>query len=88
MSSTLCALCLIFILVSGHVGAFSDDPFPCPEPDDCYSEECRHLDRSGLCDEVAIGNLEITIQNCGCCFLCSDRKPGEWFYKLLLFLSQ
>ncbi|GIX71284.1 uncharacterized protein CDAR_568791 [Caerostris darwini] len=52
-----------------------EDPFLCPEAD-CESEECHHLERSGLCDVVAKGDLEMTVLNCGCCFLCSDRRPG------------
>lgn len=49
----------------------TEEPFLCPDFD-CDSAQCRHFDRSGLCDEVINGTLEITRENCGCCFLCND----------------
>ncbi|GBM50859.1 hypothetical protein AVEN_140959-1 [Araneus ventricosus] len=73
MSETICCILLMIALLGGVQSL--QEPFLCPEPD-CETEECRHMERSGLCDEVAKGQLELTTQNCGCCFLCSDRKPG------------
>ncbi|GIY05509.1 uncharacterized protein CEXT_721281 [Caerostris extrusa] len=59
-----------------------EDPFLCPEAN-CESEECHHLERSGLCDVVAKGDLEMTVLNCGCCFLCSDRRPAGMTHEVI-----
>lgn len=52
------------------------EPFLCPDID-CDSPECHHLERSGLCEDVVNGTLEITRENCGCCFICAD-DVGEY----------
>lgn len=52
-------------------------PFLCPDIE-CDSPECDHLERSGLCEDVINGSLEMTRENCGCCILCKD-DIGEFF---------
>lgn len=52
-------------------------PLLCPAVT-CDGAQCRHLERSGMCEEVVKGHLEVTQQNCGCCFLCKGKTTGEY----------
>ncbi|CAL1283814.1 unnamed protein product, partial [Larinioides sclopetarius] len=79
--------CCILVMVNLLRWTYSlQEPFLCPEPE-CETEECKHMERSGLCDDVAKGQLELTIQNCGCCFLCSDRKLDPERQRVIIHLK-
>lgn len=59
----------------------TQESFLCPDVD-CDSPECHHLERSGLCEDVLNRIVEITRENCGCCFVCKDDIGESFSHKL------